>query len=181
MPAEEEELSDTPGYRPLISTIAGLAKSRTKDVYDNVTGSFSDETNPTLDEVDKLIDEALLEVSLVIGPDVPDYRPEDPDADHDFLRNAAKAVVTLLTVANIEVSVAPEQANDDRSAYSLLMARYRAALAALKDAISGAIGINNPGPSIVSPVASDGPLGNFPAVFWPDAVEVNDAPWDPRF
>lgn len=127
-------------YTPTTANVATLLRTYTKDRYTAVTGSFSDDTEPTGDQVTDMIDEALQEVALAVGPDIPDYLPDNPDADHDFLRNCAKTVVGLLSAMNVVLSKTPDQISDPRSPYAVLEKRYENLRKTLLNAISDARG-----------------------------------------
>ena len=99
-------------------------------------GTFTELTRPTEEQVNQMIAEALLEVSSIVGPDIPDAEGEDPDA----LRNSASGVVSLLAAMTVESSFYPEQVGAGRSNYPALERRYERGLKKLEAAVAQAGG-----------------------------------------
>jgi hypothetical protein len=110
-----EPLLNTPDvretYKPTISKVASLMRSRTTDSMSNEIGTFTDKTRPTADEVEELIDSAADQVLAQVGTEIP-----------ESLWSDARTVIAMSTAASIELSYFPEQVISGRSPYE----QYRA-------------------------------------------------------
>jgi hypothetical protein len=115
-------------YTPMPADVAFLLRARTRDANGNITGAFTDDvTIPGESDAAGLIDLAADEVGEAIGPDI----------DTDFWESA-KAVITILSAANIELSYYPEQAAANNSMYDKLMLRYNTKLKQLQNDVAEA-------------------------------------------
>lgn len=124
-------------YTPTLAQTASHVRSRTKRAGSGQElGTFTAETRPSDEEANQMIAEALLEVSSVVGPDIPDALGDDPDA----LRNAASGLVSLLAAMTVESSFYPEQVGAGRSNYAALERRYERGLKKLESAVAQAGG-----------------------------------------
>lgn len=124
-------------YTPSIAQVASHVRARTKKRGSGEElGTFTADTRPTDDQANQMIAEALLEVSSVVGPDIPDAAGDDPDA----LRNAASGVVSLLAAMTVESSFYPEQVGAGRSNYAAMERRYERGLKKLEAAVAAAGG-----------------------------------------
>lgn len=124
-------------YTPTLAQVASHVRARTKKRGSGEEmGTFTADTRPSDEQANQVIAEALLEVSSVIGPDVPDVEGDDPNA----LRNAASGVVSLLAAMTVESSFYPEQVGSGRSNYAALERRYERGIKKLEAAVNAAGG-----------------------------------------
>jgi hypothetical protein len=148
----------TADFTPTVEDLAFFMRARAKTRYGATVGTFDDTTPVTADQAAGLIDEALNEVAIAVGPNM----PVGPDDDPDLYKNGAKALVLLLASMNVEITLAPEQVNDPRSPYAALERRYnnfhKALIEAVAEAQGGAAG---EGESAAT-AASGLPAGHFP-------------------
>lgn len=96
-------------YRPTVSDVARRVRARTVNQYGQKLGTFTADTNPTDEEVEDLISDALDEVEPIVGEDVPER-----------WRDTVLRYVAILAAMEVEASYFPEQAAEDNSSYSLL-------------------------------------------------------------
>jgi hypothetical protein len=140
----------TSDYKPTVQEIADLLPARTIGTRNNRVGTFTpsdhdppeERTTPSAERVEGLIQEALDEVSGLIGSDVPDGRDAD---DPDALRRMAKTAVSLLGAMNVELTEFPEQIGVNRSPYPQLKDRFDSLMKNLEAAIE-AVGGEVPDP-----------------------------------
>jgi hypothetical protein len=94
--------------------VAALLRARTQDNTDVEVGAWTDETRPTLAEVERLL---VMAQSIVVGQTGP-LTPEVLvcASVNDILTQAA-TVVALLAAMLVELSYFPEQVQSSRSAY----------------------------------------------------------------
>lgn len=175
-------------YRPTPTDVARLLRARTKDSHGTELGDWSDDTRPTAEEVDGLIDEALGPVLAQLG------RLEDPLwAD---LLGGARHLVTLGAACLVEKSYFPEQVNSERSAYAVYKVEYDDLLAAMVGSTGVLAGSRGGHYSMWTPSATvvgawgawstwpepENPA-NWPAAFDPPMSVIGDLPssgWTPR-
>src|SRR6516225_1637558 len=93
-------------YTPTVQDIAAMLRARTRTSYGDLMNDFTDETEPTGEDVQGLIEIAVDDVSGAIGTNIP----------VEF-QSTAKILVTYLTAANIELSYWPTQAAATNSMY----------------------------------------------------------------
>jgi hypothetical protein len=117
-------MSTTPG-RPTVDQVAVLIRARTKDSSGNEVGTFDDETRPTAEQTEELIDAAMAVVGLYLPP---------LDKLGAGLVTAYAQVVALDAACRVEKSYFPEQVRTDRSPYPELRTEFKDALQALVDA-----------------------------------------------
>jgi len=112
--------------KPTLAEVAALLRARTLDEYGNEIGMFTEDTTPTDDQAQEIVDSAYNLVKIRIG------RIDTFSAD---LIDAAKTVVTLLAARLIETVYYPEQAAQEQSAAALYAAMYEESIVALEGAI----------------------------------------------
>jgi hypothetical protein len=117
-------------YTPTVQDIARMLRARTRNQTGELVRDFTDETLPTAEDVQGLIEEAASEVTADISPDAP-----VPSEYYE----AARTLVVLLASANVELSYWPEQAAATNSMYDKLMTRFNAKEAQLIEAMGGGI------------------------------------------
>jgi hypothetical protein len=129
--------SDEPGpaiatsgiqYKPTVKDVAALLRARTysdsaepdddaedTDAGGTQIGTFTDNTNPTADEVKETIDQAADDVSMVVGIRLP-----------AAVFKAARFVTALRAANLIELGYIPEQTGDegDRTVYQSVRLTY---------------------------------------------------------
>lgn len=109
----------TTDFTPTIAELATFMKNRTKSRYGAVVGAFNADTPVTDTEAEDLIAQAVDEMALAVGSDL----PTGPDDDPDLYRRGAKQAVLLLSAMNVELAISGEQVNDVRSPYAALERR----------------------------------------------------------
>jgi len=119
----------------------------------NETGTFTNETRPTLAEVEGLISDTVQECYSCFGQDIPDSLGNEKSA----LRNSAKRIVAFGVGALIELSYFPEQVGANRSPYKMYQERYEKGRKQIEQAIADIRAGDEPGTDMNSPLAlSDG-------------------------
>lgn len=113
-----------PGIRPSVTEVAALLRARTKTKAMGELSTFDDNTRPTGDLVERLIDQALADVTMRVGETVPDE-----------LNGSARGVVVLRTAMEIERSYQPEQSTDNFSTFQSLRLSYEEAAGTLVSAV----------------------------------------------
>jgi hypothetical protein len=102
-----------PDDYPTVDDVGAILRARTQDDHDDELGTFTDDTRPTADEVNKLIVQAGLPVYTATG------RLDDLTCSmKDQVQESAKYWVAMLTAMLIELTYFPEQVRSDRSAYA---------------------------------------------------------------
>jgi len=112
-------------WLPTADDVAALLRARTKDATGRELGAWTDETRPTLTEVEDLI---LISAEYIVG-----VAGLPPDA----CTSAARGATTLRAAMMVELSYFPEQVRSDRSAYAELKDLYDASEIALTACITG--------------------------------------------
>lgn len=107
--------------RPSAQSVADLLRARLTDRFNKKTDIWTKETNPTIEQVERTIDQATNLFIISIGRYIPSR-----------LRREAETVVALQAACLIEPSSQPEQSNSDRSPAKMYAAMYLSALEALK-------------------------------------------------
>lgn len=112
-------------YVPAVGDVGALLRARTKSGMDEV-GTFDATTRPTGAQVETLIAQAVADIQMRIGADIPDE-----------LVASAKHVVTLRTAQLVELSFFPEQqeGGGQLSPYQTLRLSYEEALGKLVKAV----------------------------------------------
>lgn len=103
---EHNKPSDAASYLPLVSDIGALLRARTKNVLGVEVGTFTEDTRPTFEEVQRLIEQAAGDVTALVDYDIPleTYRQ-------------ASGVIALGAAMLVELSYFPEQVAANKSAY----------------------------------------------------------------
>lgn len=112
-------------YRPTIAQVGALLRARTK-VGMTEAGTFNAQTRPTGDQVELLIDQAVADVAMRVGPEIP-----------EVLNASGRHVVTLRAAQLVELSFFPEQqeGGGQLSPYQTLRLSYEEALGKLVKAV----------------------------------------------
>jgi len=121
-------LADVPpeSYMPSVQDVAALLRARTKDSTGVEVGTFNDDTRPTSAQAATMIDTAVNEVLVAVGPGPPDW-----------LGMGIKSAATIKAAMLIELSYFPEQVQSSRSAYPEYAQLYQFEIQALQDAARG--------------------------------------------
>lgn len=144
-------------YRPTVADVGAILRTRTKTATGDELGTFTADTRPTAVQVGLLIDQALGDVAIEVGEDIP-----------EALWPAAKRVVALGAAVQVELTFFPEQIQPGRSPYPQLLALYEGsagrpgALARLVAAL-GELGPDGAGD--VGPSQDNAPAFSFPPDF----------------
>jgi hypothetical protein len=93
-------------YTPSLQDVGHVVLSRTRDSNGNVLGTFTDDTQPTDDEVRILIQKALDDSIPLIGTDIPDE-----------LIQEAQNIVSIRTAMYIELTFYANEVAMNRSVY----------------------------------------------------------------
>lgn len=140
--------------------LALFMRTRSKTRWGAVVGEFNADTPVTAEHATSLIREAVREVAISVGADLPDGPADEPD----LFRDGAKSLVTMIAAMNVELQLAPEQVSDPRSPYAALERRVKDYRKALIEAVTEARGGTQGGDSDTgTDTASNfGVSGNFP-------------------
>jgi len=114
--------------RPSVTDVARRIRARTKDANGNEIGTFDDETRPTSDEVEEIIDACIPMLTMR----VPMMQTLPCSLEGGF-----RGVIALAAACEIEKAYWPEQARSDRSAYQELLAEFLDARAAFLEVAGG--------------------------------------------
>lgn len=107
-------------YKPTLDDLGALMRARTRNDLGDELGTFNEETRPTGDEAQSMIDQALDLVSPRLGGSVPDR-----------LEGLARSIVTLRAAMLVEASYSPEgDGPETATAYSRFETQYQDALEA---------------------------------------------------
>jgi len=118
------------GIRPTVHELGAFMRARTRAGTAGLQGTFNDDTRPTADQADLMIDLAANAILGQLG-DIPDR-----------LRVRVRSVVILLAAMYVEQSYYPDQvANEDQSPWQQYKDLYDDQIAALERAVAG----NEPG------------------------------------
>lgn len=119
-------------YTPNAEDVAAIMRARTR-TPDGTLGSFTPDTDPSLELVESLILPATGMVAAAIGQDIPaDYLP------------AAKLAATACTAMLIELTIQQKAGTDETSAYQHYRDLYQDAIARIAGAVQG-----EPGPKLL--------------------------------
>lgn len=91
---------------PTPDQVAQLLRARTKDSTGRELGAWTDDTRPTLTEVEGIIEQAVAQLAATVSSSIP-----------DTCKNGASSTAALLAAMLVELSYFPEQVRTDRSAY----------------------------------------------------------------
>lgn len=151
---------------PELEDVGALLRARTQDSHDDEIGTFNDETRPTDEEAQRIIEQAGSIVYSRIGSVEEEVLTCSGAED---IRTQAKYMVSLLAAMLIELSYFPEQVKSDRSAYEHYRELWNEQMTSLTDAAaecrSGEITPDVPGeggvgnPSWAFPVDAGGLVG----------------------
>jgi hypothetical protein len=174
-------------WAPSPDAVAQLLRARTKDSDGVELGVWTDDTRPTLTEVQGIIDTAVGNLAAAVGTVL-----QDP------CREGATGCAALLAAMMVELSYFPEQVRSDRSAYSEYKTLYDEQLTALRACVEASSGGEVPGvegaghysvkviPEVTAAYAvtgalatAVGPFGDLPGDHWPEPE--NPANWAQPF
>jgi hypothetical protein len=106
-------------YKPDVHELGAIMRARTRNDLGKELGTFTEDTRPTSDEVESVIDQALALVSPRLG-----------GAVADRLDDLARSIVTLRAAMMIEASYIPESDDNGGSAYDRYESQYTESLEA---------------------------------------------------
>lgn len=112
-------------YTPSAEDVAAIMRARTR-TPDGALGSFTPDTDPSLELVESLILPAAGMVSAAIGQDIhADYLP------------AARLAATACTAMLVELTIQQKAGTDETSAYQHYRDLYQEAIARVAGAVQG--------------------------------------------
>lgn len=128
-------------FRPSVDDVAARLLARTRsDSTGKPVGTFTQSTIPTAAKVESFIDDYVAEIALIVKG------VRDPD-----VLAFARGVVAVAAAADVELSLDPDRAQDDTSAYARLVALYERRLELLREQVRAALdrqgAADNPGRS----------------------------------
>lgn len=148
----------TADYTPTVDELGAFMRARTKTRYGATVGTFDDTTPVTLSQATGLIAEAVDEIGIAVGPDM----PVGPDDDPDIYKRATKSAVLLLASMNVELQLVPDQVDDPRSPYAALERRFNNFRKALIESVADARGDEAEGEESVAVSDARMPSYGFP-------------------
>lgn len=172
----------TSDYRPTLEQVGSLIRERTVNGYGVEVGAFSDvvgsdertKTKPTATQAGTLLDKAVREVRVAVGPELPGepdgWQADDPSAVEWSIRDSAAEVVSLYAAMLVELNYYGKQINTGGSTYPQLEKLYNTQRKALIEMVAEA-GLGGGGESI------GGDTGNAPSYGFPDSADL----WGSRF
>lgn len=107
--------------RPTLDEIGALLTARTYNDASDELGTFTDETRPTGDQVEELIDMAVSDVGSRVGVDIPETYWDE-----------ARRIAGLQAASLVESSFFPREINTDSSAYRQYTAMFLTAIEQLR-------------------------------------------------
>lgn len=126
-------------YTPTVEDIGELLRARTKDANGNEVGTFTEDTRPTDDAVEAIIEQAVSAVAASANGDVPTRL--EPLAQHCAALRAAMIV---------ELTYWPEQTTREVSAYAQYQALYDSSIQTLRTALSDSADSRGLGPQCIT-------------------------------
>jgi hypothetical protein len=139
-------------WRPGLHQVGAIAMARTRDSMGNETGTFTADTRPTDDQVQRLIDQAVNDIRDEIGIDVP-----------DDLVEKAQQLTALRAVMYIELTYFANEVAQQKSAYPQIRELFKEALPRLQRAIDREEMGGDP---------ADETSGNHPFYSFPAAIDM---------
>lgn len=109
------------GIRPTVTDVANLLRARTKVRGGAESGTFSENTRPTADQVDGLIDEAVDDV-LGKVKSVNAFKAMEPtpsEEEAEGYERRVRGAIKLYAAILVETSYFPEQVRQEQSAATL--------------------------------------------------------------
>ncbi len=150
-------------WRPALVEVGALLHARTRGGVEEggkELGTFTDQTNPTADQVESMISYATSSVASRIGL----------SPCTDALTARARGMAALYTAMLIELSYFPEQVGSDRSPYEKYKELYDQGMEALTEAIAENCDGGGDGLS----VGGDGPV---PSSSFPCPSGIGEQVW----
>jgi hypothetical protein len=157
----------TPAWAPTVAEVTQLVPSRAKGQYGRVP-AFTDDTQPTGDQVQTVIDGVVAKLLGKFGTEVV-----------DALAGSAREVAALRAALLVELTYFGDQIRPDRSAYTELKALYEETLADfLTDRAN--LGADEEAGTADDTAAGGGmPWYSFPPLCGPVHVPGTESPYDP--
>lgn len=106
--------NNSDSYRPTIAQVGSVLRARTKDKYGSELGTFNNDTRPTAEQVEDLIDLAIGDTSAAIGQAVP-----------SVLWQGVTMLVAINTANLIQASYWPEQVEDNSAVFDFWTTWYQ--------------------------------------------------------
>lgn len=147
--AETSDTTPVVEYRCTLKDVADQIPARTRDVGGNLVGTFTSATQPTDEQVNRVIDGSLGEVAMTIGYKVP-----------ESCAVGARRLVALHAAREISGGRFPEQANATLSEWDRLDRLYVRLLPLVRQCVADG-GAGGPDTDIAT-ADETGPMWSFP-------------------
>lgn len=130
-----EVVGATAQLSPSVADVATKVLARTRTPSGPGTGTFTDSTNPTAAQVQRMIDTVSLRVLAGIGPGFDSGRVigQDLAGDDLTLGDLVRDTIAAGVGAQVELSLEPESASTADSAYAQLRQEFLDGLQVLRD------------------------------------------------
>lgn len=130
-----EVIGATAELSPSIDDVATKVLARTRTPSGRGTGTFTDVTNPTATQVQRMIDAVAVRVLATVGPGFDSGRVigQDLAGDDLTLGDLVRDTIAAGAAAQVELSLEPESASSADSAYNQLRQEFLDGLQLLRD------------------------------------------------
>jgi hypothetical protein len=153
-----------PDWAPTTADVAAELPERVKDQLGNTAEDFDEDSVPTAEQVERIIEGAVRDTVAAVGT------LESCDADNVAdLRDGAKDVATLRAAMRVERTYFPDQLGGDLSAYNAIRDELKDKLSTLVEAVAESCG-GGDGSSVGGPTQE-------PDYAFPEAIPWGGAEW----
>jgi hypothetical protein len=104
---------ETFDFLPSVGQVADYIRARTKDNLGNEIGTFTNQTRPTAQAVESIIQKAASDLALILDTDIPGE-----------MNGQVADLIALGAALRVEISYFPEQVGTDKTAYAELKELY---------------------------------------------------------
>lgn len=118
-------------FTPTVADVGAILRARTRTAAGSLAGTFNPEaaaegeqTTPTAEQVESLIEDVISDVQAEFGTDIPDAPVDEHNDDPDLYRKAVRRLAALGTALQVELTYWPEQVATGRSPYAQLKTLY---------------------------------------------------------
>jgi hypothetical protein len=135
-------------WRPSVEDVANIIRARTVDDEGNELGRFTDDTTPTYEQADELIDKAVEDLYPIFKSTVADA-PVPPNSSPEEYRKAVAALAAARAALLVELTLYGKEVAAGNSPYKQMWDDYRQQLLQ----VASMLGLTVPG---LTPVSSSG-------------------------